>query len=200
MGKVRLLTCILVVLVTLSAATVQAAMTTGDFRTESDLPYVGHTQGPLVYEALGATIGGGVELDSSHYVENPSSWGGGVVHMDLDPTTNILTLDSQDTWDFQTFDAWITNIAFGAGEAITGITMLTNDLTTPVVAPTLAFTDNSVHIGYDIGAGSFFDFTEGTATFQISTSAIPAVPAPSAVLLGSLGAGLVGWMKRRKRA
>ncbi|MCP4645153.1 MAG: hypothetical protein GY851_32225, partial [bacterium] len=174
-------------------------MTTGDFRTESDLPDYS-TAGPLVYENLGAAIDGGVELDDSHFVENPSSWGGGVVHMDLDPTTNILTLDSQDTWDFQTFDAWISNVTFDASEVITGISMLSNNLTDAGVVPTLAYTDDSVHISYDY-MPSVFDFTGQTATFQITTAAgLPTVPAPSAILLGSLGASLVGWMKRRKRA
>jgi hypothetical protein len=181
------------------AGTAQAAMTTGDFRTESNLP--DYRNGlPLVYQALGATIDGGVELDSGDLLENPDNWGGGVVHMDLDPTTNILTLDSQDTWDFQTFDAWISNVTFDASEVITGITMLSNNLTDAGIVPTLAYTDDSVHISYDY-VPNVFNFTGQTATFQVTTSAgLPAVPAPSAILLGSLGASLVGWMKRRKRA
>jgi hypothetical protein len=199
MKRVHVPMLVLTVLLVLGAGTVQAAMTTGDFRTESDLPDYS-TAGPLVYENLGAAIGGGVELDSSHFVENPSGWGGGVVHMDLDPTTNILTLDSQDTWDFQTFDAWISNVTFDAGEVITGISMLSNNLTDAGVVPTLAYTDDSIHISYDYRP-SEFDFTGQSATFQITTAAgLPTVPAPSAILLGSLGASLVGWMKRRKRA
>jgi len=195
MKRLRISLLALVVLCALGAGTAHATMTTGDFRTESDLP--GHGSGPLVYENLGATIGPGAELDSSHYVENPSGWGGGVVHMDLNPTTNILTLDSQDTMDFFTFDAWITNVTFDASETITGITMLSNNLTNIGVVPTLAYTDDSIHINYD---GGYFFFTGDTATFQIATSSVPTVPAPSALLLSSLGAGLVGWIKRRRRA
>lgn len=200
MRRVYVPMLVLMVLVTFGAGTAQAAMTTGDFRTESDLPYVAHSSGPLVYEALGATIGGGVELNSSHLVENPSHWGGGVVHMDLGPVTNILTLDSQDGLDFQTFDAWVTNVTFDAGETIVGVTMLSNNLIDAGVAPTVAFTDDSIHVHYDYPC--IFDFTGQTATFQITTAAcgLPTVPAPSALLLGSLGAGLVGWMKRRQRA
>ena len=142
-----------------------------------------------------------MELDSGDYIENPSGWRGGVVYMDLDPTTNVLTLDSQDYMDFQTFDAWITNVTFDAGEVITDVTMLSNNLTDTGLTPTIEFTDDSVHISYAVAEQyDYFHFTGQTATFQITTSGMPTVPAPSAALLGSLGAGLVGWMKRRKRA
>jgi len=200
MRRVHVPMLVLMVLVTLGAGTAQAAMTTGDFRTESDLPHIVSCRGPLVYESLGATIGGGVELNSSHFLENPSCWGGGVVYMDLDPVTNILTLDSQDTADFQTFDAWVTNVTFDAGETIIGAMRLSNNLTAPTLVPTVAFTDDSIHVHYDYPCD--FNFTGDTATFQIITSGsgAPTVPAPSALLLGSLGAGLVGWMKRRQRA
>lgn len=197
MKSVYVLTMALTMIAVVGATTANAAMTLGDFRTEADLPDYSDS-GPLVYEALNATIGDGVELDDSDFVANPSGWYGGVVFMDLDPATGILTLDSQDTLDFQTFDAWITNITFDAGESITGISMLNNNLTNAGVAPTLSFTGDSVHISYDYIPG-IFDFTADIATFQITTSAMPAaVPAPGAILLGTLGAGLVGWMKRRR--
>ena len=136
-----------------------AAPVSGDFRTESDLPDYS-TAGPLVYENLGQTIGAGYELDSSHFQENPSGWQGGVVWMDYDTSTNILTLDSQDDLDFQTFDAWITNISFGlVGEIISGISLLSDNLTDPSFAPTLSFTDDSLHVSYGLGSFDTFDFT-----------------------------------------
>jgi hypothetical protein len=130
------------------AQAASATLVSGDFRTESDLP--GSSVGPLVYQSLEQIIGAGYELDSGDYLENPSNWGGGVVWMDYNPTTNILTLASQDTWDFQTFDAWITNISFDlAGEYISDISLISNGLTDPSFAPSLSFTNDSLHVGYD---------------------------------------------------
>jgi hypothetical protein len=117
-GAIALITVLLI------TGNVEAAILSGDFRTESDLPYCCDRAGPLVYENIGAAVGAGEELTGANFVQNPSNWGGGVVHMDLDPLTNILTLHSQDIWDFETFDAWITNIVFDAGERITGLSLI----------------------------------------------------------------------------
>lgn len=173
-----------------------AALITADFRTESNLPGIGAGL-PLVYESLNQSIGAGFELDNSHFIENPSSWGGGVVWLDFDPTTNILTLDSQDNWDFRTFDAWLSNIIFSeVGEVISGITMLTNNLVDVALDPILSFSDNSIHISYNYMPNTF-NFTGGTATFQIQTS-LNTTPVPAPASFGLLALGLLG-LRLRKR-
>lgn len=172
-----------------------ASMISGDFRTESDLDF---GLGPKVYQDIGATIDSGVELTDADFVENPEDWGGGLVFMDYNPLTNILTLDSQDEWDFMTFDAWINNIIFNTSEVITGISMLSNGLTDPVIVPTLSFTSNSIYIAYDYEPDVFY-FTEGIAEFQITTSAGSPVPEPTTIVLFGLGIlGLAGVSRRKK--
>ena len=164
-----------------------AGLIIGDFRTESNLPEL-RTGSPLVYQSLAQSIGAGYELDGTDLFENPDGWGGGEVWLDYDVSTGILLLDSQDEWDFNTFDAFINNISFDiAGEHITDITMLTNDLVNDGTIPVLSFTDNSIQVSY---TGSF-DFTGRSATFQITTS----IPEPSTLAIFALG--IIGLAARR---
>ncbi len=182
-----------------AAVSLQAQLITADFRTESDLPNVTwKVPYPLVYENLGVSVGPGFELTSANFVSNPSNWGGGVVHIDWNPTNNLLTLASQDTWDFQTFVAKINNIS---GASIVGFSMVSNNLTQDGIVPSLSFTGTSLSILYD-GRPSEqgdFNFSGNTATFQIVTSTGAPVPEPSTY--GLLGAGvLVGLAFWRRRA
>lgn len=133
----------------------------GDFRTESDLPYCCDADGPLVYEALGVPVGDGYELSGGDYVENPSGWGGGVVFMDVD-VSGLLSLDSQDTWDFERFVATITGIS---GTTVQGIELVSGNITDKGITPTLTFTEDSITIVYD--DGSVFNFNNSSALFQI---------------------------------
>lgn len=180
---------------------VNATIISGDFRTEGDLPYCCDDAGAIVYENLSATAGAGAELTEANFLTNPSFWRGGVVHMDLDTTTNILTLDSQDELDFETFDAWISNIRFDTDEIITGLSLISGNLTDIGLTAILAFTDNSIHIAYDTVTDiGVFNFNETQAQFQITTSSDTnpnPVPAPASIAL--LGLGLVGMALTRKK-
>jgi len=139
------------------------AQIVGDFRTESDLPYCCGTSGPLIYENIGVTVDGSIELTEANFSANPSGWSGGLVYMDLDPDTGILTLASQDDWDFERFVAQISNIS-GGGQ-VSGLELISGNITTTDIAPSLSYTADSIQIIYD--DGDVFHFTGTSALFQI---------------------------------
>ena len=190
------------ILLTMFCSVANAGLITGDFRTESDLPGYG-SSGALVYESLDRNIGQGYELDDLDFVENPSDWNGGVVWVDYDESTNILTLSSQDTTDFQTFDLLISNIVFDiVGEVISGISLISDNLIEegdefgPVllVNPvSYSYTSDSISISYEETGEDIFYFTGGTAKFQIATS----VPEPGSLVLLGLGLAGLGFSRRK---
>jgi hypothetical protein len=147
-----------------------AAIVSADFKNTVDLPYIGFSVGPIVFQATSVSVGAGIEFNAINPIANPSGWTPGRVAVDIDP---------------------LTNIAFNAGETITGFTQLTNNLVTPVYSPTLTFTGNSLNVYYDSGSAvntDSFDFSQGnSATFQITTSTgtVP-VPASIALIAGGL--------------
>jgi len=177
-----------------AALSAHAGIVSADFRTEADLPNSGI--GPLVHERLGATPGSGFELDRSDFVSNPSNWGGGEVWLDLDSSTNVLSLFSQDTWDFYTFRVTLRNIT---GATINGIELLSNNLTDTGLVPELSYTGDSVTIFYN-SLTSSFNFTGGAATFALLIDAPAEVPEPQMVLLFGAGIALFGLARRRKNA
>ncbi len=194
--KIKYFTAIVLGMFFISTAGIaNATLISGDFRTESDLPFVGLSFGPKVYEAIGESMNGSYDLRKTDFKENPSGWKGGLVKMDFDPTTNILLLDSKDTWDFQTVTASITNIMFDSSEVITGISLLSNDLTDSpgLVSIAQSFTDNSIEIGYTWTGPTdeVFNFTKGTATYHITTC-IKDAPIPEPTTIALLGIGLIG--------
>jgi hypothetical protein len=171
-----------------------AGLISADFRTEADLP--SGSSGPKVYENLGQNIGSGYELDGSNFIANPSFWGGGVVWMDFDPINNQLLLDSQDGSDFETFDAFFTNIVFDDPlEYISGIMLMAGELVVPTVTPQFLLSANSIQITYDAPAGNTFNFTNESARFQVLTTTTTVVPEPATFAIFALG--LMGLASRR---
>ncbi|WP_188697141.1 PEP-CTERM sorting domain-containing protein [Bowmanella pacifica] len=192
---------VFVLFLTLFSLSCQAALIRADFRTESNLP--DYRNGlPLIYQSLDKQIGAGAELDSDDFLQNPDGWSGGRVWMDFDPISSILTLSSRDDWDFQTFDAWMSNIVFAqAGETIANIVLLTNNLTQEGLVPVINMTDNSLHIAYSASPDVFL-FSGGSATFKIETKQSQGVtqdiPEPTSAMLVLAGSFLLA-TRRRKR-
>ncbi|GAA0364135.1 hypothetical protein GCM10009092_30620 [Bowmanella denitrificans] len=175
----------------------QAALIRADFRTESNLPDYGSGQ-PLVYQSLNQTVGAGYELDSADFVQNPDGWYGGVVWVDYDPASAIITLWSQDYWDFQTFDVWISNIQFDvAGETIANVVLLSDNLIEEAIAPVVSITSNSLHIAYDYRPDTFL-FSGGMAKFKMEsregdiTQPLVNVPEPLTALIMLVGLLVIG--------
>lgn len=191
---------LLTLAVWLLAQSSNAGIISGDFRAESDLPYTPFSAGPVVLESLGASVGAGPELDALDLIANPTPWQGGIVHMDLDPISNILLLESRDTLNFQTWVGSITNIVLMPGEAITGISHISGNLTDLALSEILVFTASSVSVSYDIGGPGSFRFSGSTAAFQIEVSGSSGtVPVPATIAL--LGLGLLTLLaKQRQRA
>jgi PEP-CTERM motif len=179
----------------------------GDFSTAADLPFCCARVGARTTSVAGAAVGAGVELQNQG-LNNPSSWLGGEVWVDLNPTTWVLTLTAKDGLDYQTFSARVANLQFDtAGAFVSGISLLSNGLVTGGLVPTLGFTGNSVSVDYST-AGSFNFVNGGTARFQLdidvdSLASMPAVtpiPEPSTYALMALGLAAVGFAARKKRA
>jgi hypothetical protein len=164
-----------------------AAIISADFKNQGDLPNF-QSAGPVTFQATNVSVGSGIEFDTAIPFSNPSGWSGGQVAVDIDPLTNILTLTARDKLDFQTYLVAITNIGFNSGESLAGISLISNQLVTPLYTPTFSVSGNSIQISYNSGGGlSEFSFQQGnTATFQLATTASVPVPASLALLASGL--------------
>jgi len=180
----------------MSAISAQATLLSADFRTEANLL---PSSGPLIYQSLGQAVGAGDELAAGSLLQNPAFFTGGVVYVDYNPTSMLLTLKSRDTGEFDTFDAYLSTASFStAGEEFAGLSLVSGVLTNGS-APTLSFTGDTLQISYAGSQG--FNFTGGTAVYQVATTlrAVPPVPEPEtwALLLGGMGL-LSARLRRRK--
>jgi len=99
----------------------------------------------------------------------------------FDSLAVILSNDNNQAWDYRLFaDAGGSNVVLSSWVTLGNGT--TGTLTLPV-----ALSGNAV-VGFQVGSGIQVD--------DIHTSVV-AVPAPGAIVLGSIGVGLIGWMRRR---
>ncbi len=191
------------------AAPVAAKIVSADFSATFDLPDM--SDGARVFSNPGATVGDGVELDSSHETANPSDWGG-FATVDVN-NTGLITImgdrsDGFGDYDLATFT--ISNIVFDNDDEVLGFVALGQNLFDAdfglgVPAAAIETTANSITFVFDTTEGgddSDFAFLDGgKAQFQLDLGEpLPAVPLPAGLPLMLLGLGALGVLRARRKA
>jgi len=185
----------------------EAEFISGDFREELSTEQDGSPPVRLL-ENLGESVSGAPDLSAADEISNPAGFGG-LATIDLN-TTGIVTLTGDQEGfgfaDYANAEFTISSIVLDAGEFITGVTLLADNLvdlgspnTSGTYSLSTSFTSDSVTIRYQGDSpSSFFDFGDGfTSTFQVTTAV---VPEPSTFALLGIGSiAVIGCARRRKK-
>lgn len=180
--------------------TASAVIIEADFREELDLPFCCNSDGPRILERLGQTVpNAGFELGEADEIANPSAWDDSL-QLDLDPTTNIVSLVSTDDNVYETINITISNILFSTAQEIVGFGVISSGVASTFENLMTSFTANSVSISY-FGVDNLLDLGEegATDTFQIRLGRVSTnpVPAPATLALFGLGLAGLGWSRRK---
>jgi hypothetical protein len=196
------------------AAPAAAKIVSADFSVSLDLPDLVNppSMGPRQFEALGATLGAGDELDVTNEIANPSNFRGGV-NIDMTDTGLISITGFQENpgpfadYDLATFT--ISNIVFDNNDTVNGFFSYTEGLLDTnwrvgEVAPEITFGTDSITIVFDTtGSGSVSDFQfaqDGVSTLQLNLGEVTVVPLPAGLPLLLVGLGAMGVLRSRRKS
>jgi hypothetical protein len=115
---------VLPVTVGVPAGSAEPVPQTVSIRVELDLPYVGYSDGPKVFEVTDVPVGDGPELTGADEIADPSGWRGSLT-VDIDNVDQTITIAPEEPFDFQTASVVV------EGEGIDSLDVVSDTLWEP---------------------------------------------------------------------